>query len=422
MSTAVHPRAHWGDAHSAVASARSEVRLGIRLALVLFVASIPFDMPAVDTPAEVPTLTALLLLAATAFDARRCYRRIPPALHAFWLYLWAFVLAFVVADATQRMLAARLFINLLIVTQLLWVLANLLTDRQTLRVVLFTFVAACGARAAVQLLGIGTNATSVWTGGERVTVFGQNANLAAIVLAAGLVAALGTLQRSLEPPRWLRLAAIPIALACGAAIIESGSRGGLLCATAGLTTFGLRGATVAARTRNTLLTGAGLCILAAGAWNSEMMRHRLEESAQEGRLAGRELIYPAAISMFAARPYFGWGPIDNQVEIARRIRERDLPRRDAHNLLLELLTSVGVIGAVPFLTGLGQAIAAAWTARSGPAGSLPLGLLLAVLVGTVSGTWIAAKVLWFVLSLAVAGGIALEAPLSRRVVLRTGGG
>ncbi len=406
MTIAVHSHRRWPIASTAAAERRIDVHAAVRVALVLFVASIPFDMPAVKTPMEIPTLTALLLLGATVLDARRCYRRIPAALVAFGVYLWVFVLAFAIAEGSQRQLAARLFINMVIVTQLFWVMVNVLTDPRALRAALFAFVLACGVRAAIQLLGIGTDATAVWTGGERVTVFGQNANLSAIILAAGLVAALGTLQRALAPPRLIRLAALPIALACGAAIIESGSRGGLLCATAGLATFGLRGATVGARLRNTIVMATGLCVLAAGAWRSDMMRHRLEESAQDGRLAGRELIYPAAIAMFAARPYLGWGPIENQVEIARRIQERDLPRRDAHNLLLELLTSVGVVGALPFAVGLALALGAAWSVRTGPAGPLPLGMLLAVLAGTISGTWIAAKVLWFALALAVAESVA----------------
>ena len=108
--------------------------------------------------------------------------------------------------------------------------------------------------------------------------------------------------------------------------------------------------------------------------------------------------------MFSERPLGGWGPITNQFEVARRIDERAVPRRDAHNLVLELLTATGVVGAIPFLVGLGLCVRAGWRARSGPLGIAPLAVLMGVMMGTVSGTWIASKILWFALALTLAAG------------------
>src|SRR2546429_3600125 len=79
------------------------------------------------------------------------------------------------------------------------------------------------------------------------------------------------------------------------------------------------------------------------------MRNRLFAAAESGQLAGRERIYPALLVMIRERPVLGWGPVENQVELERRLQDPGYVKRDAHNLLLELLTSTGVAGPIPFL-------------------------------------------------------------------------
>jgi O-antigen ligase len=73
-------------------------------------------------------------------------------------------------------------------------------------------------------------------------------------------------------------------------------------------------------------------------------------------------------------------------------------KRDAHNLVLELMTSTGVAGTIPFLIGLTLCVGSAWRARRTTRGVLPFAMLLAILTGTMSGTWIASKILWLVLA------------------------
>jgi O-antigen ligase len=400
-----------GDSSPTVEEARVEPLT--RAALLLFVVSIPVEFPDRAIPVEITTLTAFLLVGAAALNPSACLRRIPPPVVAFAIYLWAFVAVALVVGVTHRQLAGRLFVNLALMVALVLVASNLLRRPAILRLALVAFVSACAARAAIQLLGVATTSTEVWTGGERVTTLGQNANLSAIILSAGLVAAVGLTRSDLAPPRWLRTAVWPLAVMLAAAVIQTGSRGGLLCTVVGIAVFSLRGHTVLARVRSITLAVLAMGALTAGVWRSDVMRHRLEESAEEGRLAGREAIYPATLGMIAERPWIGWGPIENQFEIARRIRERELPRRDAHNLLLELFSATGAVGAIPFLVGLALVIRHALRARRGPAGVLPLALLASVLTGTLSGTWIVSKVLWLSFAVAIAADRIASVPRAR---------
>ena len=108
--------------------------------------------------------------------------------------------------------------------------------------------------------------------------------------------------------------------------------------------------------------------------------------------------------MISERPILGWGPIENQFEIGVRIEEEQKDRRDAHNLVLDLMSSTGILGTIPFLIGYLLCWRSAWRARRGRSGILPLAMMAVTFMGCMSGTWIASKILWLILSIALATG------------------
>jgi O-antigen ligase len=177
-----------------------------------------------------------------------------------------------------------------------------------------------------------------------------------------------------------------------------------MCAAVGALVLLWHGGTIWAKLRGVAIGFLAIALLAIAAYRSPMLRIRFEEAVKEHSLAGRERIYPAVLSMISERPLLGWGPVENQYEIAHRIAEENLDRRDAHNILLELFSTTGVFGAIVFLIGLGLCIREAWRARRSPWHMLPFAMLMAVLTGCISGTWIASKVLWFVLAIAIGAG------------------
>lgn len=376
----------------------------VRAAFYLFVASIPFELPKSPLPLEVPTLTGTLLLLVTVLDLRACYRRVPAALVCF--LAWFAILGVQAVVTTTHPNEAVKFLALTFQLLLLfWVTANLLGDERTLRGTLWTLVAACTARAFVQVTGLAATSRAVWTGGERVSAFGQNPNLSAIIMASGMAAVVALLVvRRPQLPR-VGVLAVPAALLLGFAIIQTGSRGGLACAGAGIVVLLFSGRTFAARLRNGLLGLVAVGGLLAAAFASKTMHNRMVANQQVNYFAGRERIYPAVLDMIREKPLTGWGPVENQYEIAARIREKHRPKRDAHNLVLELLSSTGMIGALPFLMGLLLCVDGAWRARHGALGLLPLAITVTALTGTISGTWIASKILWLALGIALAAGL-----------------
>ena len=112
----------------------------------------------------------------------------------------------------------------------------------------------------------------------------------------------------------------------------------------------------------------------------------------------------------------GWGPT-NQYMLAVRL---GLPpqlhlTRDTHNLFLEVFTSTGVAGAIPFLIGLGWCCLAAWKARRGTQGILPAAQIAALLAGNLSGNYIMLKLQWLLLAYVVASWTYLTPHAARQI-------
>src|SRR5262249_47852343 len=99
-------------------------------------------------------------------------------------------------------------------------------------------------------------------------------------------------------------------------------------------------------------------------------------SAQDeprGRMA------PVLWEIFLRSPVYGSGPDRYQYELTRRALPYQAEKQHtvpSHNLALLLLVETGLIGFAVFAVGLGKALVAAWRARNGPLGLLPLAWLL----------------------------------------------
>jgi O-antigen ligase len=225
-----------------------------------------------------------------------------------------------------------------------------------------------------------------------------------MILAAGMVALIGLAYGRRDRSRRGLLLTGAVGALLGFAVLETGSRGGLLALVGGVLVFALAADSLRARLRNMAIGLVAISLLLAGALQLPVMKNRWEDSVRTGNLAGREQLYPALWTMFLERPVLGWGPVTNTYELAGRIGERERPHRAAHNIVLELLTATGLVGALPFLIGGALCVQHAWRARGAGHGVLPLALLFSVFLSNMSGDWIASKLIWIVLAFAYASG------------------
>jgi O-antigen ligase len=387
--------------------------------LYLLIASIPFEYPERNIPLEIPTITGTVFLLGTLLHPRKCYGWLPPAILWFGAYLLVFLLS-IMAGGDHSSEAISEFVVLQGALVLL-AAGSLMRDEKIATRAMMTLVAACAVRAALPLLGFARTTSAVWTGGERVSALGQNANSAAMILAAGLVALIGLAygHRNQSKLRLILTGALGTLL--GFAILETGSRGGLAAALGGVLVFALAADTLRARLRNATIGALAISLLVLGTLHLPMMKNRLEDSMKTGNLAGRELLYPALWTMFLEKPVLGWGPVTNTYEVALRIGERERPLRAAHNIVLELLTASGLVGAIPFVVGAWLCARSAWRARREAHGVLPLALFCSVLISNMSGDWIASKLIWLVLGYALASGSWRSAAVQSRLIWDSAG-
>jgi O-antigen ligase len=375
--------------------------------LCIMMASFLFELPRQGLPVEVSTLTATLFLLATFLQPRACWGRTHPAL----LWLLAYLQVFAVSaiwhgwvDATE---VAKLFFLLVQALLVGWATFNVMQHDATARKALWWFAIACLVRAALPMVGIGRTPL-LEAGGERITAFGQDPNGSAVLLAAGLLTLLGLTHgpsRSALRPRFL---AWPLAAFLAIAVVETGSRGGLLALVTGLLAFGVRPTrTPGSRLRGALIAVVTVGVLATAVQTAGVMKQRLEQAAGPRGMAGREYFFPVLWDMFLEKPVGGWGPFNNQYELVPRASEvwffPEKISKDPHNMFLELLTATGLVGAVPFLIALALCVRAAWRARRGAYGVLPLALVGLFLVANMSLNQLARKPFWIVLAFAAAG-------------------
>src|SRR3989442_12067842 len=179
-------------------------------------------------------MTAGLFLLPSPLALRACYGTLPGPLVSWGLFLWVFGVSTVLQGWVIRGDVRHFFLVLLEALLVCWASVNLLARERVGTVALWCFVCSSVARAVLPMVGVGRTSYTVWTGGERVTAFGQNANFSAILLSAGLVTLLGLTYGKRGTPRWVRLLAWPMGALIGVAIVDTGARGGLLALGAGL--------------------------------------------------------------------------------------------------------------------------------------------------------------------------------------------
>lgn len=388
-----------------VVLASHSTTLDIRLAFYIFVFSLPFELGLSERsiPVDVPTITGCVLLVAAILHPHICFRRTPKALWCFLAYLVIGIISALTHDWTFQNQLAKVSLQLLQPMLLFWVAYNLLRDERVSRGFLLTIVSACVVRALLQLTGV---AGITYRGAGRISALDQNPNTATLILAVGLLALIGLGARQHKGLLLHHLVRWPLVVILGMAILQMGSRGGLIALGMGFVALMLRGGSIGQKTRNIALTVIATSLLLVASFQSETLRARFEESL-EGDTSGRDNIFQTSWQMFLEEPLIGWGLYNNKYVLAYRLNYAG-ENRSTHNLALEALTATGVVGTAILFTGIWLCLRMAWKGRRNSQGIIPSVLILTLLVGSLSGNPIAFKLLWLILAYALASGSPLK--------------
>ena len=382
----------------------------VRWMFYLFVFSVPL-LHTIDVgeDARLPKLIGYLFLFATLLQPRVCFRQFPGALWCFVAYTGVYAL---LGAFQQSILQQEIYERLFTLIQLLvmsWVAFNLFCYDRVAKEALLALIASCVLLAILQVSGLGATGYGAgrYTASTRVSALGQNANELACTLSLALIALLGLVYSSGRRALPLRHLAWPCLILLGLAVVLTGSRGGVVALAGGLMVFMLLEGTLQARVRNWSIGFLVLGFVVLISAQYETARERWSATLGGGTLAHREHLFPAAWEMFLESPIVGWGPVQNIHELGWRVRyvgwaNPDQSWRDTHNLFLWVLIQAGLLGAIPFFAGVGLWIRAAWKARQGPQGILPLAMTATFLIADLSGNWVHSKLHWLVMAYALA--------------------
>jgi hypothetical protein len=371
-----------------------------------FIFSIPFETADIGIGQGYLSLSKIigaLFLLLTLLQPRLCYKRPPAAFWYFAAYLWIYMGLGVLQDAQYYSAIAVRFSQLVQLMILLWVAYSLLQYDYVCKQMLIAFVAACLTLAVLQILGI---TTTMWNAGvmatlpraERVTALSEDPNIFADVMTLGVLALIG-LTYGPGKIQISRILAWPMLGLLAITMTRAGSRGAVVALGVGILAFALQGRGLRAKVSNVLLIMLGASALAWLSYSSEVDRARWELTFEKGSLATREKIYPQAWEMIVEQPLIGWGPVRHYYELGTRMHKLS---KDTHNLFLWVLTETGLMGTIPFCIGLWLCVRAAWKARMGTQGILPMALMLALLVINMSLTFYNRKLHWLILAYALA--------------------
>lgn len=332
---------------------------------------------------------------------RRSFPRWPAPLWGFatYLFVWA-VSALTLPYHWLSRIPERLF-TLVQLMLIFWVVSGLLRHQELARRSVLTFAGSTVLLACAMLAKLpGFYEVIPLREGQRVTALGYNPNTLGLFLALGVIALIG-LRLNAFYKHWasksiLLLSVVPVLMS----IIKTGSRTAVLTCVAGVLVNLVPSTRLKHKGVPWVLVGVAIFGMGYLALSDATMATRVDKTVEGGSMAGREKIFPIALSMIAEKPLLGWQPIAVWYALAKRLGEYE--GRDAHNLYLHLFLEVGAMGALPFLFGFAWCGWNAWKRRDGYLGMIPFSLWLGVAVGNMAGTDYAMKSFWYVLALSAA--------------------
>lgn len=391
----------------------------VRWSFLLFVFTFPLDnvdLGFMSGMLSIPKISGYLffafyLLYYNPFFNGRAFPRIPHAMWWFLAYAAVFALNgfFVSEEFVGDFFTRSLTLMQLVV--FFWIASDLLKDKKIARRVLLTYVIASVLLALGIILKISGFYAELEPG--RAIALGENPNVLAENTAVAVVILVGLRLYTSYKHFMSKILLLVLTLPLLAAMVATGSRGGVLAFMTGCVVYLLP----YWRSKRTLtaifFVMLGIVTVVYMIASDPEFLERWQTTYYEGSLAGREKIMPAAIEMALERPIFGWQPVAFLYELGFR-SYGIWGQMDAHNLYLHLLMEVGLVGAIPFLVGLWLCGWSAWRARLGDLGLLPLALLFTVLASGMSGTTLVWKTQWLVLALTLAAASAVPGGWGKR--------
>jgi len=387
----------------------------VRWAFLLFVFTIPFeyiDLEALRGGSSISRMAGFLFFSTCLFYPKVCFRRPPQALCWFAGYVAIYGLSGLFLPEkfiSEFIVGLQTLIQLLV---LCWLGSTLLQEEKFTRHTVLTLAIATLLAAAGMLLKLPGFSSGMAYGGVRLSIGNFDPNGLALIMALAAQALIGLGIDQTPRSIGMRVIFMAMSLLPLAAMVYTGSRGGMAAFLIGVALYALP----YRRSKRKMIAILGVAIAVGGVIytvaTNPVVLSRVELSYDQGDTAGRDKIFAASVEMFSEKPLLGWQSPMLTYELGSRL---GLKQRSPHNLFLHLLPEVGIIGTIPFLIGLGLCVRTAWRARVHTLGLLPLVWLVTMIVGNMAIIWLARKALWLVLALSLASGALIVKQYKRKI-------
>jgi O-antigen ligase len=381
----------------------------VRTTFLVFVFTIPFqglDLPVVTSS----TFSLAKLSGMIFFVCYFCTMGLPlrkPSLGIptpMWLFLVYFGL-YIVSGLFLRDEGVRSYImRMFTLAQLIvfcWLAADLMRREELAKRSLLTFAVGCAIVAAGSLFHLPGFSPEVTA--DRSTAFDYNPNYFALLMAYGAAIIIGFSMFDTTLSRIRKFILLSLTLPMLALMVSTGSRAGTGAFVIGISLYFFPYKGSRKKVFAFVLALVSLLGVVYGVMRDPVTSDRWSRFVEEGEVAGRADIYAAALEMVAERPVLGWGGKTANLELGSRL---GLPNRGTHNLILQLLIEVGIVGTVPFMIGVGLCAVATWRARKGMLGLVPLALLTMYLANSMTHTALTQKTTWLIFAISLAAAAA----------------
>lgn len=377
---------------------------------LLFSFTLPFeaaDLGFMSGSLSIPKISGFLFIISylcyynPLFWRQRTLPAIPTVLWWFLGYLVIYILngLFISEEDFMSGFFSRLF-TLVQLMVMFWIASRLLQEDKIAKGFLLAYSLGSVALALGSILDLPGFSETLDVRRGRSTALGDDPNNLAVLMAMAAVILIGLRLYKIHTRTISKTLLTVMTLPLFTVIVNSGSRSGVAAFMIGCSAYLMPIWYSKRRLAALVFATLGVVVLLYMVTTNPYFLERWQETYYEGNLAGREHITRVAIEMIAERPIFGWKPIELWHELNFRLGKWG--ERDAHNLFLHLLLEVGVVGAVPFFVGLWLCGLAAYKARNGTLGVLPLALLLTTLAANMALTHLTRKPFWLALALSAA--------------------
>lgn len=402
----------------ALAAGRQEAQQAyffLRWSLFLFAFLIPLetvDPFGFGVIFSITKIAGFLFATIALFQVRLSLAFPPRALFWFVGYMGASLFVGILQGSKYEELVNQQILTLGLNLVMFWMCYNLMREDRCARWALIGLSIGCIFVSFLMLAGIGQTMVKDFQG-WRISGLRQNPNVFAFTMSMGLLAFLGMALRRIKVNAKWALLVIPVCLLMTYWIINSGSRAGMLCLGVGILILLFGKGQWGAKLKVALVVVVILLGIVPQFFSSETSVSRWQSTIEDIEVAGHEKIIIESFFMFVEKPFFGWGP-GTHLEVLSYQTGSIYELLDTHNDLLWALTSTGLLGTIPFAIGIGLCVWGAWRARNSIQGYLPLAIVLALLVMSMSCTVQNRKVTWMLLAYAAASATYAARPTTMR--------